>query len=449
MKNKKKTIAILAITVIILLIFACIFRNCLSCSSNTDNITEEDYTKKLANSIISESTLLAKQYDYDGAMEHIKQTPDFENNTNAKNLYSQWKTTKENLVEYPHDKITHVFVHSLIYDPKLAFDDDSKADGYNLVMTTCNEWAEIMKEMYQKGYVLVSLHDICTFDENGNRIDHQIMLPEGKKPFVLSIDDVSYYHSYSGDGIADKLVIDDNGKVKAHYTDENGKESVGDFDCMPMTDTFVEKHPDFSYHGHKGTIALTGYNGVLGYYTDEVYKTKNKDELDTDQADYLNKHPDFNYENEVKQAKEVAEGLKEQGWEFASHTWGHMNPAGEDISEIKTDNEKWQKRVASIVGKTDIFIFPNGTDIAGVEEYTESNEKAQYFISEGFHIFCPVDSAQYWMQKGKNYLRQGRRNLDGYRMYHEPELLEDLFDVNKVFDKERPTPVPGMDVFGE
>ena len=38
----------------------------------------------------------------------------------------------------------------------------------------------------------------------------------------------------------------------------------------------------------------------------------------------------------------------------------------------------------------------------------------------------------------------GRRNVDGYRMYHDGEGLTDLFDVSTVFDPKRPTPVPNM-----
>ena len=40
----------------------------------------------------------------------------------------------------------------------------------------------------------------------------KIMVPEGKIPFVLSQDDVSYYHYMDGDGYASKLVVDENGK---------------------------------------------------------------------------------------------------------------------------------------------------------------------------------------------------------------------------------------------
>ncbi len=48
---------------------------------------------------------------------------------------------------------------------------------------------------------------------------------------------------------------------------------VGDYDLVPILDSFIKEHPDFSYHGRKGILAMTGYNGVLGYRTDSAYKT--------------------------------------------------------------------------------------------------------------------------------------------------------------------------------
>ena len=49
------------------------------------------------------------------------------------------------------------------------------------------------------------------------------------------------------------------------------------------------------------------------------------------------------------------------------------------------------------------------------------------------------------MQIGSDYVRQGRRNIDGPRMWQQMQTgkdwLGDLFDVNAVFDKSRPTPV--------
>ena len=89
------------------------------------------------------------------------------------------------------------------------------------------------------------------------------MLPPDKKPFVLSQDDVSYYHYMDGDGMASRLVLDENGDVKAEYVEEDGTVSVGDYDLVPLLDSFIDEHPDFSYHGRKGILAMTGYNGVL------------------------------------------------------------------------------------------------------------------------------------------------------------------------------------------
>ena len=102
--------------------------------------------------------------------------------------------------------------------------------------------------------------------------------------------------------------------------------------------------------------------------------------------------------------------------------------------------KKWNDEVTPIVGKTDIMIYANGFDIAGIEAY--SGDRYNLLKSYGFNYFCNVDSHRYWVQMGEGYLRQGRRNLDGYRMYDNPELLNDLFNVTEVFDSSRTTPVP-------
>ena len=89
---------------------------------------------------------------------------------------------------------------------------------------------------------------------------------------------------------------------------------------VPLIDRFVEKHPDFSYRGAKGILALTGYNGILGYRTDESYETRPAD-LDENKVQWLDAHPDFSLEKERAAAKKVADAMKAEGWEFASHTW--------------------------------------------------------------------------------------------------------------------------------
>ena len=81
----------------------------------------------------------------------------------------------------------------------------------NQVMTTIDEFCKIIQSMYDKGYVLVGLHDIAEMQiqEDGTEkmVQKEILLPEGKTPFVLSVDDVSYYEYMTGTGFASRLVI--------------------------------------------------------------------------------------------------------------------------------------------------------------------------------------------------------------------------------------------------
>ena len=410
--------------------------------------TEETQAEQTEEAAVSSDTVLLNaqimyaQYNYDAAIQYLKSQPDFDVNKDYMDLAAKCQVAKGSLVEYPLEQVTHVFFHTLIKDTSKAFDGDSDEAGYNQMMTTIDEFNRIIQILYDKGYVLVSPHDMATVNEDGTMSRGKILLPEGKTPFVLSQDDVSYYHYMDGDGFASRLVLDENGQVKAEYIEDDGTVSVGNYDMVPILDEFISQHPDFSYRGRKGVLAMTGYNGVLGYRTDIAYKTG--ENLQDNQREFLESHPDFDYEAEVAEATKVAEAMKATGWEFASHTWGHMNATDRSAEDLQTDTEKWEAYVAPILGKTDMIIFAFGADIGGWEGYSMDNPKFAYYKSRGYNYYCNVDSSQYFVQITDEYFRQGRRNLDGYRMYYNPDLLSDLFDVSEVWDSTRPTPVPEM-----
>ena len=394
--------------------------------------------------IMAQADFMAKQYDYDGAAQLLQSRPDYDISTDMQNMVVRLQEEKDSCVPYTLDEITHVFFHTLVKDDAKAFDGDGNEPGYNQVMTTISEFNSIIEQMYEKGYVMVSLHDMCKVNSDGTVSRGEILLPPGKIPFVLSQDDVSYYHYMVGDGFAEKLIVDENGDIRNTYIEDDGSVSVGDYDMVPLIDRFVSEHPDFSYRGHKGIIALTGYEGVLGYRTDEVYRTREESRVTQYQRAFFDANPDFDFDAEVAAATKVADAMKAEGWEFASHTWGHINPLAFGYDATVQDTERWLENVGPIVGGTDVLIFAFGADISDWHPYTEENDYFTYLKSRGFSIFCNVDSSQYWVQFGNDYMRQGRRNLDGYRMYYNPEMLEDLFDVEKAWDKNRPTPVPEM-----
>ena len=401
--------------------------------------------------IIAQAYKMSVQYDYEGAAALLKSIANYENDAEVISLLADIETQRSNLVGISPYDVTHIFFHSLVVDPTRAFSVtgdpgwDSGTAGFCQWMTTLDEFNAIMQQMYDRGYVLVSINDLIekTVDENGyvHITPKTIYLPQGKTPFVLSEDDLSYYHSYDNRGCASKMIVGEDGTPTCEYIDANGQVYYGSYDVVPALDDFVDAHPDFSYKGAKGTIAFTGYNGIFGYRTDYCYR--DRVELTADQEAWLNSHPDFNWDNECAQARAVADCVRADGWTFASHTWGHVRVGDVDMERIRTDTDKWLTYVKSLLGECDIIIFAHGQDLAAWNEDYASSEKFQYFKSVGFNIFCNVDSVQYFVQIEDGFLRMGRRNVDGYRLwqavYGGDDKISDLVDAASVIDPLRPT----------
>ena len=413
-------------------------------------IQEEEAKNKQRQESIEQAEVMAQGYDYDGAIELLKSLENYDKDADIIAKIASYEADKSTLVAVNMNEITHIFYHSLVVDPERGFaGNDSAAAGFKQWMTTVDEFNKITQAMYDNGYVLIDLHDMVTetTDENGtvHFTTNQIMLPEGKKPFVLSLDDLSYYHSYDGRGVASKIVLDENGKPTCEYIQADGTTVTGAYDCIPLLDQFLEEHPDGAYHGARGTIALTGYNGILGYRTDIAYKTR--ENLTADQQAWLDAHPDFDYDKECEEAKKVADAIKADGWKFASHTWGHIRIGDASLESIQKDTEKWLSYVAPLVGGTDTIIFAHGQDLADWHDYSSDNAKFTYLKSQGFNFFCNVDSSQYFLQIRDNYVRQGRRNLDGYRLWNdvhgEKNRTSDLFDATQILDPAR-TDMPSL-----
>lgn len=365
--------------------------------------------------LLEEAKNLALGYYYEEALDLLSNVPlEFVDDPEVTAAVTEYTEGLNSFVPY-EEPVRHIFFHSLIVDTSLAFDGDHMSNGYNYWMTTVDEFRAMLVELYQNDFVLIDIHDLCReeIDENGNitLTANSPLVPEGKKPLVLSVDDVNYYEYMEKDGFARKLFIDENGDVKNLYVDSDGNELIGDYDVVPILDAFVKEHPDFSLRGAKGIIALTGYEGTLGYRT-------NDPESPT-------------YEQDKADAKAVADRMKETGWQFAVHGWGHRDAAKISYDSLVTDTKRWKEEVGSLVGDTDIYIYPYGAEV----EYP--SDKLTYLQSEGYRYFCGVWTKAF-VSVQESYVRQSRCNLDGFNMITRPDSLIDLFDTEKVLDKTRP-----------
>ncbi len=411
--------------------------------SETEPPTESAEVRAAA--LVQQADLLAASYDYDNAIAKLEEFGSgWEQQPTLAEAKLRYNNAKQQTVRWNDPReITHVFFHTLIVDTDRAFDSDYTNAGYNQYMTTIKEFEAMLNELYKRGFVLVRIHDLVQLktDENGEEYydDGDIYLPPGKTPLVMSQDDVNYYEymvdgdedhlpDAKGDGFADHIIVGEDGYPTCTYVDANGNKLTGDYDLVPILEKFCQEHPDFSYRGARAIIALTGYQGAFGYRTNPKWVS---DGVIT-QAEF---------EKQQEEVRKVAQCLRDKGWEIGSHSWGHINFTNASAEKIAEDTQKWEDQVETLVGDTDIFIYPHGADIAGIEKY--SGDKFDTLYNAGFRFFCNVDgSTPHWVQIWNKYVRQGRRNLDGYRMWYNPELLDDLFDVQDVWDDARPTPVP-------
>ncbi len=383
--------------------------------------------------LLAVTDVQAAMYDYDKAIETVKTFEGYEEEERLTAAIASYEEAKSKLVKWPDNTtISHLFVHSLIVDTSRAFGPGSSQPvGYNRYMTTVDEFNKMIEQMYEKGYVIVSVHDMAerVVGDDGveKLVQKEIWLPEGKIPFVLSQDDVNYYVYMQKNGFAERLVVGEDGLPTCEYIDTDGSVKYGEYDMVPIIDRFVKEHPDFSYHGRKGILAVTGFEGALGYDTGlsmKIYDGLSEDEKMK------------RIEAEKKDAIAVAEALKADGWEFASHSYTHSNMTDATASKLSYDLKRWKDEVQCILGDTDIYIYPYGADICDWRGY--SGEKYELMKEYGFWYFCNVDSAQYWVQIRDGYFRQGRINADGERMVKTPEKLKYFFDVDSVFDHSRP-----------
>ena len=139
-------------------------------------------------------------------------------------------------------------------------------------MITVDEYTRFLQHCYDNNYILVNMNDVWseyTTESGETRMRRNtLMLPEGKKPLVISYDDVNYYPYMLDNGFTWKLILGDDGEIWSYGKDPQGQEVISqDLDAITILDKFVKEHPDFSLNGVKGCLSLTGYQGILGYRT--------------------------------------------------------------------------------------------------------------------------------------------------------------------------------------
>ena len=249
--------------------------------------------------------------------------------------------------------IPNLSFHVLIADPDRAY-SDPLASSYKSNFVTTDQFSAILEKLYEGGYVLVNLDSCLTTstgaDGKATCTVQPVYLPEGKKPIMITETLVNYFAymvdgnndgtpDADGAGFASRLVVR-NGRVVAEYIDSQGTSLVGNYDLVPILDSFIDAHPDFSYQGAKAILAVTGDEGVFGWRTNTGDSAA------------------------IADAKKVVETLRSSGYQIACNSFDNLDYGTTSMDQISGDLNSWKTHVVPVLGEVDILVVARGGEMA-------------------------------------------------------------------------------------
>ena len=343
---------------------------------------------------------------------------------------AEYTTAQSQLVEYKDvSQLPNLSFHVLMADPARAVSDAKYGGLYNRNFTSTGEFSKILEQLYEGGYILVDFNSFVTkstgVDGKDSFFQAPLMLPEGKKPIMITETMVNYFTYMidgNGDGEADaggagfasKLVLDENGDIKAQYVDSSNNLLIGNYDLVPILEDFIKEHPDFSYKGARAILAVTGDEGLFGYRCNTSY-------IATKSQGY--------YDEQVAGAKQIIQALRDKGYTIASYTYSNKKYRDMSAKEISQEMTNWKNQVTPILGETQVLVFAreNGgiSDYTGAVFSTLSDTGFQYFVDDGEKPMVKINTT---------YVRQTRIMVTGMNMQWHPTWFTQYFDCNAVLD---------------
>lgn len=324
-----------------------------------------------------------------------------------------------------------ICVRQLIADTTVAFEENYLSINDELYIT-CSEFTSMLEELYANDYVLVDPEEMVDMSSDTFLISNPLIVPDGKRPLVIIIENLDYSVASTTHGTCNRLVINEQNQVCGEYINSEGQTVVSrSAEAIGILDAFIEQHPDFSYNGVKGIISICGYESVFGYVVSEDQLDDRNNALTANGMQNITLTSEEIVANQ-EAVIQICNVLRETGWSFASSTYGNINASDSDINIIVSDTEKWMTQIGSLLGEVHMIVYPNGNFINGTDP------RAEYLKNLGFRIFFGIGSNPYYTF-GSNYLYFDRSLINGSTLRNLD--YSRLFDVDAIYDPSRVVPL--------
>ena len=392
-----------------------------------------------ANALLAEADALAAGYDYENAIALLNSfSGDAANFPELATKQASYQSAAESLVLWDDpSKVVHLSFQLLIADPARAFANEEYKYSFNKNFVTTEEFTKILHQLYENGYILIRSSDIVTVETNEDGASYfqtkPLYLPNGKKPLILTQTNVNYnnylidsdddrFPDKDGGGFASRLLLDENNNITCEMVDSQGNTVTGAYDLVPILESFIATHPNFSYKGARAILALTGYDGLFGYRTN------------AEAADYFGT---IYHEEQKAAAGQMADALRSRGYELACYTYSNIAYGESSSAQIKADLSGWTVEVLPILGEVDMLVYAQKSDISS-EPGSYNSELYSTLRDAGFkYFFGFVTDGTPWLTVEDNYIRQGRILVDGNNISNNPDWFNGIFDAYSILDPAR------------
>lgn len=400
-------------------------------SNHSSSAGELEQLELESQDLLKKAEAAAACYDYQGAIAILNSfSGDLSKYTNLNDKILQYEAAIRELVAWDDpSQIVNLSFQLLIADPTRAFVNETYGSSFNRNFVTTVEFSKILQQLYNNDYVLVELDDFISVEHDADGkptyAAKVLYLPKGKKPVMLTQTNVNYnYYLIDSDGdklpdakgcgFASKLIWDGS-NFTCEMVDASGNTVTGAYDLVPILEEFVKKYPGFSYQGAKATLALTGYNGLLGYRTEA---SSNTNETAHQQA--------------ALEASIVVQALRDHGYNIACYTYENAAYGDHDVAGIRSDLNRWTNEVVPILGNVDIFAYAQLSDVSADAAKFNTLQEAGFRYYLGF-----CEDGKPWATVTDSFVRQGRIMVTGANLAHHKDWFSNMFDAAKILDPTR------------
>lgn len=326
----------------------------------------------------------------------------------AKNAMNEKPKFTEQNATLPASQVLHLSF------PVLAISTENTAGNTNTPLTVA-AFQSLLEKLYADNYVLVDIDDMK---------DGEVSLPEGKHPLIISEYNVNYDPEDTQHAIC--MALDSHGYLTSEYLDPDGKISTNAMDVVPLTENFIAEHPDFSYNGARGIIAINGSKSVLGYQADggaagdqettdikiEGIQPTGGEEINAESQteDLISTSGDSN--PATYNLKAVAAKLKEDGWHIACGGFEPVSYAS-TADVVAADLDQWMSQVGTSLGTVYTLLMPQQGDFGPWSGYDENDDRYLLLKEKGFrNFFVEFTGAKTWAEVTDSYVRGGMHLID-------------------------------------